>query len=91
MFAWNKLFRTSFWHDAGSPGRRGCATRTSPTTTRAFLAGRFDVRPEVVYHWRIRTDGTSITQQRAAVEDLRDRWRTKRTRWRRCSPTATRP
>jgi CDP-glycerol glycerophosphotransferase len=49
-----------------------------PTTTRAFLAGTFDVVPEVVYHWRIRQDGSSITQQRASTTDLRDRWRTKR-------------
>ena len=34
--------------------------------------------PDVVYHWRIRQDGTSITQQRASVTDLTDRWRTKR-------------
>ncbi len=34
--------------------------------------------PEVVYHWRIRTDGTSITQQRASLTDLEDRWATKR-------------
>jgi CDP-glycerol glycerophosphotransferase len=49
-----------------------------PTSTRAFLAGTFDVVPEVVYHWRIRQDGSSITQQRASTTDLRDRWRTKR-------------
>jgi CDP-glycerol glycerophosphotransferase len=49
-----------------------------PTTTRAYLAGTFDVVPDVVYHWRIRHDGSSITQQRASVADLRDRWRTKR-------------
>ena len=33
--------------------------------------------PEVVYHWRIRTDGSSITQQRSSLADLRDRWTTK--------------
>ncbi len=34
--------------------------------------------PDVVYHWRIRDDGTSITQQRASLADLADRWATKR-------------
>ena len=34
--------------------------------------------PEIVYHWRIRDDGTSITQQRASVADLADRLETKR-------------
>jgi CDP-glycerol glycerophosphotransferase len=32
----------------------------------------------VVYHWRIRHDGTSITQQRASLRDLEDRFATKR-------------
>ena len=34
--------------------------------------------PDVVYHWRIRADGSSITQQRSSLTDLRDRWATKR-------------
>ena len=34
--------------------------------------------PDVVYHWRIRYDGSSITQQRSSLDDLRDRWATKR-------------
>ncbi len=78
VFAWNKLFRTSFWTGAGLAWPEGVRYEDQPATTRAFLAGRFDVRPEIVYHWRIRTDGTSITQQRAAMADLQDRWETKR-------------
>ncbi len=51
-----------------------------PTTTLAYLrARRFGIVPEVVYHWRIRSDGTSITQQRSSTQDLRDRWETKLT------------
>ena len=34
--------------------------------------------PDVVYHWRIRHDGTSITQQRSSLRDLDDRFATKR-------------
>jgi CDP-glycerol glycerophosphotransferase len=78
VFAWDKLFRRSFWDGAGLSWPEGLRYEDQPTTTRAFLAGSFDVLPDVVYHWRIRTDGTSITQQRAAVADLRDRWETKR-------------
>ncbi|HET9999107.1 MAG TPA: glycosyltransferase family 2 protein [Nocardioides sp.] len=78
VFAWNKLFRTSFWRAQGLEWPEGVRYEDQPTTTRAFLAGTFDVVPEVVYHWRIRQDGTSITQQRASTADLRDRWRTKR-------------
>jgi CDP-glycerol glycerophosphotransferase len=78
VFAWNKLFRTSFWRAHGLEWPEGVRYEDQPTTTRAYLAGTFDVIPDVVYHWRIRHDGSSITQQRASVADLRDRWRTKR-------------
>ncbi|MEO5854102.1 MAG: glycosyltransferase family 2 protein [Nocardioides sp.] len=78
VFAWNKLFRRSFWDQAGLTWPEGVRYEDQPTTTRAFLAGRFDVLPEVVYHWRIRPDGSSITQQRSSVSDLADRLATKR-------------
>jgi glycosyltransferase involved in cell wall biosynthesis len=78
VFAWNKVFRRSFWDDAELSWPEGVRYEDQPTTTRAYLLGRFDVVPEIVYHWRIRDDGTSITQQRASVTDLRDRIDTKR-------------
>jgi glycosyltransferase involved in cell wall biosynthesis len=78
VFAWNKLFRRSFWESAGLSWPERIRYEDQPTTTRAYLAGTFDVLDEPVYHWRIRTDGTSITQQRASVPDLVDRWETKR-------------
>jgi len=78
VFAWNKLYRLSFWREQGLRWPEGVRYEDQPTTTRAYLAGRFDVIPDVVYHWRIRQDGTSITQQRASVADLRDRFATKR-------------
>ncbi len=76
VFAWNKLWRRSFWDDAGLTWPEGVRYEDQPTTTRSFLAGRFDVLDEIVYHWRIRPG--SITQQRASAQDLRDRWETKR-------------
>lgn len=78
VFAWNKVFRRSFWDGAGLSWPEGVRYEDQPTTTRAYLAGRFDVLPNVVYHWRIRADGSSITQQRSSLEDLTDRWATKR-------------
>jgi CDP-glycerol glycerophosphotransferase len=78
VFAWNKLFRLSFWRAQGLEWPEGVRYEDQPTTTRAYLAGTFDVVPEVVYHWRIRQDGSSITQQRASVRDLADRLLTKR-------------
>ena len=78
VFAWNKLFRTSFWEDTGLSWPEGTRYEDQPTTTLAYLrARRFGIIPEVVYHWRIRSDGTSITQQRSSLDDLRDRWATK--------------
>ncbi len=78
VFAWNKVFRRSFWDEAGLAWPEGVRYEDQPTTTRAYLRGRFDVLPDVVYHWRIRDDGTSITQQRSSLTDLRDRVATKR-------------
>lgn len=78
VFAWNKLFRTDFWDGVGLSWPEGTRYEDQPTTTLAYLrARRFAVIPEVVYHWRIRSDGTSITQQRSSLDDLRDRWATK--------------
>ena len=80
VFAWNKLFRADFWRDTGLSWPEGVRYEDQPTTTLAYLrARRFGIVPEVVYHWRIRTDGTSITQQRSSTQDLRDRWETKLT------------
>ncbi len=78
VFAWNKLFRRTFWERHDLQFAEGVHYEDQPTTTRAFLSGAFDVLPTPVYHWRVRTDGTSITQQRNTVSDLADRWATKR-------------
>lgn len=79
VFAWNKLFRRRFWDDAGLSWPEGIRYEDQPTTTAAYVRARlFGVVPDVVYHWRIRYDGSSITQQRSSLDDLRDRWTTKR-------------
>lgn len=79
VFAWNKLFRRDFWLRAGLEFPRGVRYEDQPTLTRAFLATRrFDVLADTVYRWRVRSDGTSITQRRHELADLEDRIRTKR-------------
>lgn len=78
VFAHNKMFRRSFWDAEQLTWPEGVRYEDQPTTTRAFLDGRFDVTPHVVYHWQVRSDGTSITQQRTSERDLLDRWATKR-------------
>lgn len=79
VFAWNKLFRRTFWDGIGLSWPEGIRYEDQPTMTRAYIGARlFGVIPDVVYHWRIRYDGSSITQQRSSLDDLRDRWTTKR-------------
>ena len=79
VFAWNKLFRRDFWDGAGLSWPERIRYEDQPTTTEAYARARvFAVVPDVVYHWRIRHDGSSITQQRSSLDDLRDRWTTKR-------------
>ncbi|CAN5159187.1 hypothetical protein BH09ACT12_BH09ACT12_29640 [soil metagenome] len=79
VFAWNKLYRRAFWDETGLSWPEGTRYEDQPTLTNAYLqARRIGVVPEVVYHWRTRTDGSSITQQRASFADLEDRWSTKR-------------
>lgn len=79
VFAVNKVFRRSFWDEAGLEFPVDVRYEDQPTLTRAFLAARtFDVLPETVYLWRIRHDGSSITQRRSDLADLRDRIVTKR-------------
>ncbi len=77
VFAWNKLFRRSWWDAQQYAWPEGVRYEDQPLTTRAFLDGTFDVLEEVTYRWRIREG--SITQTRASsVQDLSDRWETKR-------------
>ena len=49
-----------------STGPRASATRTSPRRRGRSCPARFDVLADIVYHWRIRDDGSSITQQRSS-------------------------
>jgi CDP-glycerol glycerophosphotransferase len=81
VFAWNKVFRRSFWDRAGLAWPEGVRYEDQPALTRAYLAGQFDVLSDVVYHWRIRHDGSSITQQRSSMTDLADRLVTKQMSW----------
>ncbi len=78
VFAWNKLSRRDLWERTGIGYPEGVRYEDQPATTALLLAaGRVGVVTEPVYHWRIREDGSSITQQRTSVADLVDRWATK--------------
>lgn len=76
VFACNKIFRTRFFLDHVSPFPEGVRYEDQVPSARAYTAARsFDVIHDVVYTWYVRSDGTSLSQQKGSAEDLRDRLR----------------
>ncbi|MBO0907702.1 bifunctional glycosyltransferase/CDP-glycerol:glycerophosphate glycerophosphotransferase [Arthrobacter sunyaminii] len=74
VFLWNKVFRKEFWDRQVGAMPEGIRYEDQETTARAYLrAASFDVLAENVYWWRIREDGSSITQAKYLLQDLRDR------------------
>lgn len=74
VFAWNKVFRRSFWDEHIREFPVDIRYEDQTPTAIAYTASKhFDVLKRVVYTWVIREDGTSITQQKAKIEDLQDR------------------
>ena len=79
VFAWNKVFRGSFWDAADLGFPEDVRYEDQPAMTRALVAANgIDVLTEPVYLWRVRSDGSSISQQRDDLRDLSDRLLTKR-------------
>ena len=79
VFAVNKVYRRSFWDAAGLFFPEGLRYEDQPTITRALVAAStFDVLTDIVYFWRARDDGTSISQRRHELADLSDRLESKR-------------
>jgi len=74
VFLWNKMFQRPFWdREVGSIPEQ-TRYEDQETTARAYLqAASFDVLADTVYSWRIREDGSSLTQEKHLIEDLRDR------------------
>ena len=78
VFAWDKVFRRAFWERERLAFPEGVRYEDQGTMLEAYLrAGVFDVVVRPVYHWRVRDDGSSITQHRHELADLRDRLVTK--------------
>ncbi|MET1153842.1 glycosyltransferase, partial [Arthrobacter sp.] len=74
VFLWNKMFRKDFWDSAVSAIPEDVLYEDQETTARAYArATAFDVIPDVVYSWRLRQNGTSITQGKHSILDLKDR------------------
>ena len=74
VFACNKLFRRTFWEESIISFPEGVLYEDQETTAKAYLhSSKFDVIKEVVYDWRIRSDNSSITQQKERFVDIKDR------------------
>lgn len=71
IVAWSKVSRTDFWRDLRFP--EGVAYEDQIVAQQMYTrATAFDVIPDVVVRWRLRADGTSITQSRSKLPVLRD-------------------
>ncbi|TCJ24391.1 glycosyltransferase family 2 protein [Nocardioides jejuensis] len=80
VFAWNKVFRRSFWDAADLSFPPGLLYEDQPAMTRAFLAARsFDVLTDEVYEWAVRDAADSISQRRGELRNVVDRRETKLT------------
>lgn len=78
VFVWDKVFRRSFWDSFRLAFPAGMMGEDQVAMTEAYLrAAAFDVVPEPVYLWHTRGAGSSITQRRHQLADLRDRIATK--------------
>ncbi|MDT0156659.1 glycosyltransferase family 2 protein [Microbacterium sp. ARD32] len=71
IVAWSKLSRTPMWDGLRFP--ENVAYEDQIVAQRMYTQARaFDVIPDIVVHWRLRADGTSITQGKARLPVLHD-------------------
>ncbi|HWI32510.1 MAG TPA: glycosyltransferase family 2 protein [Microbacterium sp.] len=73
IVAWSKVSRRAFWERTGLRFPEGMLYEDQVLAQRMYAAAdAFDVVPDVVVQWRIRADGSSITQREAALAVLHD-------------------
>jgi len=73
IVAWSKVSRASFWHRTSLRFPEGKLYEDQVVAQRMYSrAASFDVVPDIVVLWRIRADGSSITQREAALPVLRE-------------------
>jgi glycosyltransferase involved in cell wall biosynthesis len=71
IVAWSKVTRTDFWGSLRFA--EGVAYEDQIVAQLMYTrAHSFDVIPDAVVRWRVRADGTSITQSKAELRVLRD-------------------
>ncbi len=72
--ACSKMFRVDFLRNNEINFPVGVTYEDQPVTAKAYaLASTFDVLPQIIYNWRDREDGTSISQQTDSTADLQSR------------------
>lgn len=76
---WSKVYRRAFWQQAELSFPEAGHYQDQIVTAHAFArASTFDVLHRATVLWRIRDDGSSMTQQYRALGSLRDRFATAR-------------
>lgn len=71
IVAWSKVSRTALWHDLRFPV--GVAYEDQVVAQLMYTRARaFDVIPDVLVHWRLRADGSSLSQGKNRLPVLRD-------------------
>lgn len=74
VFAWNKLWRRSFFNEVVKEFPTGILYEDQEPSLAAYLgAESFDVLSAPVYIWDVRSDGSSLSQQKTRMRDLTDR------------------
>lgn len=72
-FAWNKMFRHDFWKRLELQFPEGVYYEDHVPMASAYLAARsIDIVPDVVYRWRTRSEGSSITKRKHELPNLAD-------------------
>lgn len=73
IVAWSKLSRYDFWVRNGLRFPEGKLYEDQIVAQTMYTRARcFDVIPDVIVQWRVRADGSSITQREAQLDVLRD-------------------
>lgn len=71
--AWSKVYRRAFWDAAGLSFPIGRIYEDQPVSMEAFAkATAFDFLPNLGVHWRVRGDGSSISQAADSVRNIVD-------------------
>lgn len=71
--AWSKVYRRRFWDETGLSFPIGKLYEDQAVSMAAYAHARaFDVLPNIGVHWRVRSDGSSISQAAATARNLAD-------------------